>query len=182
MGGWDSSWKRWSLDACYGYAKTSKLFSNSEMVCVKTLYNYVDSMLLALRNIDLPLKVRRHKRRHNIKENLKHLGRSIDERPDEIASRNEFGHWEIDTVIGSKSKSDNVVLTLVERLTRKYIAIKIDGKTASAVSVAMKSLQKYYGDKFSHIFKTITSDNGSKFAELAELENNTTTKVYFAHP
>ena len=90
--------------------------------------------------------------------------------------------WEIDTVIGSKSKSDNVVLTLVERLTRKYIAIKIDGKTASAVSVAMKSLQKYYGDKFSHIFKTITSDNGSEFAELAELENNTTTKVYFAHP
>ena len=174
--------KCWSLDACYGYAKAHSLYEDSEMVCVKTLYNYVDSMLLALRNIDLPLKVRRRKRRRNVKENLKHLGRSIDERPDEIASRNEFGHWEIDTVIGSKSKSDNVVLTLVERLTRKYIAIKIDGKTASAVSAAMQSLQKYYGDKFSQIFKTITSDNGSEFAELAELENNTTTKVYFTHP
>ena len=90
----------------------------------KTLYNYVDSMLLALRNIDLPLKVRRRKRRHNVKECLKHLGRSIDERPTEITGRSEFGHWEIDTVIGSKSKSDNVILTLVERLTRKYIAIK----------------------------------------------------------
>ena len=174
--------KCWSLDACYGYAKAHSLYEDSEMVCVKTLYNYVDSMLLALRNIDLPLKVRRRKRRRNVKENLKHLGRSIDERPDEIASRNEFGHWEIDTVIGSKSKGDNVVLTLVERLTRKYIAIKIDGKTASAVSAAMQSLQKYYGDKFSQIFKTITSDNGSEFADLAELENNTTTKVYFAHP
>ena len=174
--------KCWSLDACYGYAKAHSLYEDSEMVCVKTLYNYVDSMLIALRNIDLPLKVRRRKRRHNTKENLKHLGRSIDERPDEITSRNEFGHWEIDTVIGSKSKSDNVVLTLVERLTRKYIAIKIDGKTASAVSAAMQSLRKYYGDKFSLIFKTITSDNGSEFAELAELENNTTTKVYFAHP
>ena len=174
--------KCWSLDACYGYAKAHSLYEDSEMVCVKTLYNYVDSMLLALRNIDLPLKVRRRKRRRNVKENLKHLGRSIDERPNEIASRNEFGHWEIDTVIGSKSKGDNVVLTLVERLTRKYIAIKIDGKTASAVSAAMQSLQKYYGDKFSQIFKTITSDNGSEFADLAELENNTTTKVYFAHP
>ena len=174
--------KCWSLDACYGYAKAHSLYEDSEMVCVKTLYNYVDSMLLALRNIDLPLKVRRRKRRRNVKENLKHLGRSIDERPDEIASRNEFGHWEIDTVIGSKSKGDNVVLTLVERLTRKYIAIKIDGKTASDVSAAMQSLQKYYGDKFSQIFKTITSDNGSEFADLAELENNTTTKVYFAHP
>ena len=174
--------KCWSLDACYGYAKAHSLYEDSEMVCVKTLYNYVDSMLLALRNIDLPLKVRRRKRRRNVKENLKHLGRSIDERPDEIASRNEFGHWEIDTVIGSKSKGDNVVLTLVERLTRKYIAIKIDGKTASAVSAAMQSLRRHYGDKFSLIFKTITSDNGSEFAELSKLENSTTTKVYFAHP
>ncbi len=48
--------KGWSLDACYGYAKTHKLYVDSEMVCVKTLYNYVESMLLALRNIDLPLK------------------------------------------------------------------------------------------------------------------------------
>ena len=174
--------QRWSLDACYGYAKANKLFSDSEIVCVKTLYNYVDSMLLALRNIDLPLKVRRRKYRRNVKENLKHLGRSINERPEEIANRNEFGHWEIDTVIGSKSKSDNVVLTLVERLTRKYIAVKIIGKTAASVSAAIQSLKKYYGDKFSNIFKTITSDNGSEFAEFAQLENNTATKVYFAHP
>ena len=96
--------------------------------------------------------------------------------------RYEFGHWEIDTVIGSKSKSDKVVLTIVEHLTRKYIAIKINGKTASAVSAATQSLRKYYGDKFSQIFKTITSDNGSEFAELSKLENDTTTKVYFAHP
>lgn len=174
--------KGWSLDACYGYAKTHKLYVDSEMVCVKTLYNYVDSMLLALRNIDLPLKVRRRKRRHNVKECLKHLGRSIDERPTEITGRSEFGHWEIDTVIGSKSKSDNVILTLVERLTRKYIAIKIEGKTTSSVSKAMEYLKNYYGDKFSQIFKTITSDNGSEFAELAKLEDNTKTKVYFAHP
>ena len=133
-------------------------------------------MLLALRNIDLPLKVRRRKRRHNVKECLKHLGRSIDERPTEITGRSEFGHWEIDTVVGRKSKSDNVILTLVERLTRKYIAIKIEGKTTSSVSKAMEYLKNYYGDKFSQIFKTITSDNGSEFAELAKLEDNTKTK------
>ena len=172
----------WSLDACHGYAMKNGLFPNSEIVCVKTLYNYVDSMLLKLRNIDLPLKVRRSKAHNKVKENLKHLGRSIDERPSCIAERKYFGHWEIDTVIGSKSKSDNVVLTLVERLTRKYIALKIDSKTAAAVNAAISSLRKYYGEKFSQIFKTITSDNGSEFAELAKLENNTTTKVYFAHP
>ena len=74
------------------------------------------------------------------------------------------------------------MLNLIYRLIRKYIALKINGKMLSAISIAMHFLQKYYGNKFSHIFKTITSDNGSEFAELAELENNTTTKVYFAHP
>lgn len=172
----------WSLDACHGYAVENSLFPISEMVCVKTLYNYVDSMLLKLRNIDLPLKVRRRKAHHNVKKNLKHLGRSIDERPCNIDERAEFGHWEVDTVVGSKSKDDNVVLTLVERVTRKYIAIKIDGKTADAVTTGMTYLKQYYGEKFSQIFKSITSDNGSEFAELAELETDTTTKVYFAHP
>ena len=41
------------------------------------------------------------------------MGRSIDERISNVDERNEFCHWEIDTIIGSKSKSDNVVLTLV---------------------------------------------------------------------
>ena len=39
-----------------------------------------------------------------------------------------------------------------------------------------------YGDKFSHIFKTITCDNGSEFADLSILEAETDTKVYFTHP
>lgn len=117
-----------SLDACHGYALDNHLFPLKEIVCVKTLYNYVDSMLLRLRNIDLPLKVRRRRTTSSIKKNLKHMGRSIDERDSNVDERNEFGHWEIDTVIGSKSKSDNVVLTLVERITRKYISLKITKK------------------------------------------------------
>ena len=33
----------WSLDAAVGHAKANGLFSTKEMVCTKTLYNYVDS-------------------------------------------------------------------------------------------------------------------------------------------
>lgn len=32
------------------------------------------------------------------------------------------------------------------------------------------------------MFKTITSDNGSEFAELSQIENDTSIKIYFAHP
>lgn len=110
------------------------------------------------------------------------MGRSIDERDSNVDERNEFGHWEIDTVIGSKSKSDNVVLTLVERITRKYIALKITGKTSFAVKEGIAYLKEYDGTKFSQMFKTITSDNGSEFAELSQIENDTSTKIYLAHP
>lgn len=155
------------------------LFPLKEIVCVKTLYNYVDSMLLRLRNIDLPLKVRIRRTTRSIKKNLKHMGRSIDERDSNVDERNEFGHWEIDTVIGSKSKSDNVVLTLVERITRKYIALKITSKTSIAVNEGIAYLKEYYVTKFSQVFKTITSDNGSKFAELSQIENDTSIKIYW---
>ena len=110
------------------------------------------------------------------------MGRSIDERDSNVDERNEFGHWEIDTVIGSKSKSDNVVLTLVERITRKYIALKITSKTSFAVNEGIAYLKEYYGTKFSQVFKTITSDNGSEVAELSQIENDTSIKIYFAHP
>lgn len=174
--------EKWSLDACYGYAVKHKLFPAVALVCVKTLYNYVDSALLDIRNIDLPLKVRLPRRRHKVRENLKNLGRSIDERPAIVDSRESFGHWEIDTVIGRKTRQDSVVLTLVERLTRKYIALKIDGKTTDAVADGLTYLRKHFGSKFSKVFKTITSDNGSEFAELSGLESDSDTKVYFAHP
>ncbi|WP_286673886.1 MULTISPECIES: IS30 family transposase [unclassified Clostridium] len=36
--------------------------------------------------------------------------------------------------------------------------------------------------QFSKVFKTITSDNGSEFADLSTLEADTDTNVYFTHP
>ena len=33
----------WSLDACVGYAKANHLYTDKQMVCTKTLYNYVET-------------------------------------------------------------------------------------------------------------------------------------------
>lgn len=84
----------------------------------------------------------------------------------------------VDTVIGSQSKGHEVLFTLVERKTRHFIMHKISGKTASAVTSALIGLQEEYGDQFSIVFKTITSDNGSEFSNLSSLEENSATKVY----
>ena len=56
----------WSPDACVGEALASGRFKRSEIVCTKTLYNYIDlgllyrSWLLAVKNTDLPQKLRRN--------------------------------------------------------------------------------------------------------------------------
>ena len=47
---------------------------------------------------------------------------------------------------------------------------------------AFQSIHDSLGEHFSNVFKTITTDNGSEFAKLSELEHDSHTKVYFAHP
>jgi Transposase and inactivated derivatives, IS30 family len=44
-------------------------------------------------------------------------------------------------------------------------------------------IREYFGNKFSAVFKTITGDNGSEFADLSTLETlSCGTRVYFTHP
>ena len=45
----------------------------------------------------------------------KHLGKSIEERPEESNNRSRFGDWGIDSVLGGKTIGEPSILTLVER-------------------------------------------------------------------
>jgi len=173
--------KRWSLDACFGRAVLQKSFFRAEMVCTKTLYNYVDLGLLPITNMDLPEKLKRRTKSVRNRRNKRIMGRSIDERPAQAADRNSFGHWEIDTVVGQKKGKNEVLLTLVERMTDNSIDLKISGKNSNAVMAGMEQLKQIYSEQFSQIFKTITSDNGSEFSRLSELEEYG-TMIYFTHP
>lgn len=173
--------KQWSLDACVGYAIENNLFPRSEMVCTKTLYNYVDLQLIAIKNIDLPDKLKRKVKAKKTRENKRNLGESIENRPEEINQREEFGHWEGDSVLGSKNADEPAIFTLVERMTRDAIWLKVADHSATAITQALEGLKAEYSDKFAQIFKTITADNGSEFAELTA-KTPEGTKVYFTHP
>ncbi len=70
---------------------------------------------------------------------------------------------------------------MVERTTRHIITLEISGKGSSSVTEGLTLLKSEYGDRFSRVFKTITSDNGLEFSELSKLEETGETKVYFAH-
>ena len=171
----------WSLDACVGYARLHGLFKTSEMVCTKTLYNELWAGRLTLTLFELPevLKRRRHKGKN--RENKRIFGNSIELRPEIAVKREEEGHWEGDTVVGLRSGKESVVLTLIEKKTENYLAIRIPDKSSDAVMAAMKVLRDEYGDRFGQVFKTITVDNGSEFADFAQVAQ-WGAEVYFAHP
>ncbi|HLQ83700.1 MAG TPA: IS30 family transposase, partial [Pseudogracilibacillus sp.] len=133
-------------------------------------------------NYDLPEKLKRNTKIHRIRKNKKKLGRSIEQRPQEVNKRDVFGHWECDLVLGHKTKDDEVLLTLSERMSREFLIIKIPDKTAASVMNAFKSLRKQYSEHWNDIFKTITTDNGSEFADLSQLEDISKSLVYYAHP
>ena len=95
--------RNWSLDACVGYARLHRSFAVSDMVCTKTLYNEIASGKLPLSRFELPGILKRKQSRKSTRKHKRLKGRSIDERPDIVDLRTEFGHWEADTVIGRKS-------------------------------------------------------------------------------
>ena len=59
----------------------------------KTLYNYIHQGLLEIKVIDLPRAVRIRKKFTKRPSTKKHLGKSIEERPEEINNRSRFGDW-----------------------------------------------------------------------------------------
>jgi len=71
---------------------------------------------------------------------------------------------------------------LTERVTRQEHILKISQKTVEAVNQAIRKLKTWYGDLFSMVFKTITSDNGSEFSELVNAVDSDHVKIYYTHP
>ncbi|KAA0954733.1 IS30 family transposase [Planococcus sp. ANT_H30] len=170
----------WSPDAVCGSAALHEQFEGKR-VCTKTLYNYIELGYIGVKNIDLPMKVRLNTKKRRIRVNKRVLGRSIEERPEAVEERAEFGHWEIDTVIGKKSQ-DEALMTLTERKTRQEIILRIDDKDSDSITKALEMVRNKFDTNFAQVFKTITSDNGSEFAELAASFEKEKTEVFFTHP
>jgi IS30 family transposase len=161
-------------------------------VCTKTIYNYIDMGLIeGVTNETLWEKRKRSKKTtKKTKRSFKRLARaeSIEKRPEHIEDREEFGHWEMDLVVGPQGGSGTALLTIVERKTRYLITRKLPDKTQDSVHKALRSIEQEFGTViFRKIFKTITVDNGSEFLDLDTLEKSSfskkaRTKIYYAHP
>ena len=103
--------------------------------------------------------------------------RHISERPPEVETRCEVGHWEIDTVMGNEHGRNSVV-TLVERATGYLVMGKLARHCAAdTVARVIELIERQAGR-----VATITADNGTEFHSYKQIEEATGVEFYFATP
>ncbi|MDE6871814.1 MAG: IS30 family transposase [Bacteroidales bacterium] len=110
----------------------------------------------------------------------RHIPNAVDisERPGIVNKRTRFGDFEIDTIVGGSHSQH--ILTITERCTGLLMTRKLDKPTAAetekemidALSVLAKEGQ----------VRTITSDNGLRFANHRAISGAWGADFYFAKP
>lgn len=74
-------------------------------------------------------------------------------------TRERFGDWEVDTVLGKLGIS--ALVTLVDQMRYMYRIKRVDTKRAADVRIAVIEMPKPYATRV----HTITANNGSEFVE-----------------
>lgn len=147
------------------------------LVSTKTIYNWLYAGKLP--EVDVINLRPKGKRRKKEKRGTFTMGLPISQRPEVVKNRNNFGHWELDTVLSSRGESKGCVATFVERKSRLYTALMIPNKTANSMKLAIKGL-------FSILpkgsFLTGTTDRGKEFACYDEIGKELGLPLYFADP
>jgi IS30 family transposase len=143
----------------------------------RTIYRWIYE-----KYIDVNLKVLRRKGMSRGKKETRgkyNLGKTIRKRDRSVYKRQEFGHWEADTVVSGQGKSKACFATLAERKTRFYIAVKMPDRKADTMTRAIRNA---LGDLPDGAVKTITCDRGSEFANWQTIEQQLNCQVYFTDP
>lgn len=169
----------WSPEQIAGRLK----FENQEksVICHETIYRY----LYAHRKDLFPFLRHGHKRRYRRRHGTLLRGKRreeakkqrIDTRPDIVNTRERFGDWEGDTIVGGEKTIH--LLTHVDRKSGVLLLDKLDQATAEqtrrVTTARFKQLSK-------HLCHTITYDNGIQFSEFETLSRDLHTDIFFAYP
>ncbi len=156
--------------------------------CERSVYYAIDAGLMDVSREQLPYKPRL-KRKRSTGSRMAYnnpKGRSISVRPEAANERSEYGHWEMDTVVGARGSKPACLLVLTERMSRQQLIRKIPSRTQKAVARALNQIEKQPNSIFGNL-KTITSDNGSEFLDAEAIERSVHTnrkrcELFFAHP
>ncbi len=169
--------QQWSPEQINGYC----IQNNIPMVSHERIYQYIyqdkengGKLFEHLRTGKKKYKKRygKHKNRKIIIKNKV----SIDERPEIINNKERYGDWEIDTIIGKNHKG--AIVTVVERKSSFILIRKLKGKNAEELAKQTIRLMVPYKE----LVHSITSDNGTEFANHEYIAQKLNAQFYFAHP
>lgn len=160
----------------------NKQEGNKYSLSFQQVYNLINQDKLNIKKDNMTHKRRKKKLINRYKAKIAWIKANrivlpIYLRPKSIETRDEYGHWEIDAVIGRK-QNDSILITLVERQTRRLEMFKVASKDSMTVHWA---LNKYIAKKGLFI-KSITSDNGTEFAHLGWTGKANNFKIFKCDP
>lgn len=163
------------------YQIEGRLKRDNQGKCIishESIYNYIYSdknrqYLLAknLRRKHL-YRTKKGERKRKVPEEL-----LIGTRSELINNRDEFGHWECDLMMFKQGIKGNLI-TLRERKSRYFIAIKNEDKKAETTAMAIIRTM----NKIRQHVKSITFDQGSEFKKYDWIKSCVGADIYFCEP
>ena len=160
-------------------------------LCEKTIYNYIDSGALSVKNIDLPKKVaykiRKSKKGSKEAANQEiYEGRTYQDFEDFMKKNPDTRVTEMDTVIGCEG-SHKVLLTFHFNPCEFMMTYILQSKEAVHVKEVFDRIENAVGDAvFNKAFPLILTDRGGEFQRPEELEIDSDgvvrTSIYYCDP
>lgn len=177
---------KWAPDVIIGYMKKHNYFLKEGFckITVPTIYNAIRHGIINIKIEDTRRMKYKQEYTYQDKPSLpvSKIPYSIENRPEEINNRSTFGHFEIDTVIGTKRGKHECLLTITERKTKFEIIFKISSKSSENVVNKINQIKSFMNKHYNKIFKSFSTDNGTEFSDFLGIIKETKTQIYFCHP
>ena len=143
-------------------------------VSLRSLYNYIDSGQLSVRNIDLRRKTG-YKPRKGKKQTSPipdyRVGRTYEDFKKYMESHPNAPVVQMDTVVGSRRKGQRILTMLFLKTSVMLMILIPDGKAQTVVDVFDYLLDILGMEEFQALFTVILTDNGSEFKNAERIEN-----------
>jgi len=176
---------KWSPEQISGWVRRTMPEQPSMQISAETIYKTLYFRIRSALHHTMAMHLRRS---HSLRQSKLHSrkgergtinivnGVSIRERPADVNERASVGHWEGDLVTGSNNTH---IATLVDRKSRYTIILKLKGKDATSVDLA---LTKKFMTLPPELRQSLTWDRGMELAKHAEFTKKTGIPVYFCDP
>lgn len=171
--------QEWSPEQIAGVLRKTQ---GAPRISYETIYRKVYAQVRAGETLAHFLRFAHPKRRRRKRAYRNHsryglaLRTRIDQRPAIVAERSRIGDWEGDTIIGANQ--EQAIVTWVERRSGFVLMAKVERKTSDAVCQASIGLLQQHRQNV----HTLTTDNGTEFAQHAKLSKALDAQSYFADP